>query len=252
MPLYKNLVTKAKSALTAEEQRLVSKQEEKAQMQGYDEKMRALDADLAITELFNELSWDLDRVLKVYNEKNGQMACPLSAANDWKTFLKSGLGLRAKHIGEVTQEQVEQNKSYQRFIKKLEDHGLEAEITNISGSNGKELLKSKIYTGVATPLTIGCLTSGIPPLMALGLVFGAASARGIFGVYAAGAELNLRIKEKQPLLFLEDMRTQAEKDAYEQSQMGDLLQQINEKYGDSKVAVSVTGKSTAPARTPIQ
>jgi hypothetical protein len=183
------------------------------------EEKRLRKVDNMLSAIFNRLNTDLDESVLALEKFDGHLSQWVGGANTAHGLLKNGFGLAAKNIGELTPEQIENNKAYQTYKQTMSAEGYDVEITHTEAS--RNLSANKFGTTISTSLGATCLMSGFPPIQAIGgVVFGAAAIYNIASSNWRAAHFGLKLKEKQPIALLEYKPVQ--------SDVANLLAQIDE------------------------
>lgn len=160
--------------------------------------------DQILTPMFNKLCNDLDITVEALKTRKGKIDRNVGGANTFSQFLKQGLGLTATIANEFSSEDLERNKSFQRYKKVLEEQGYELDISKVKAAETTEIIRRKIQTVYRPALAVASVFLPVPFLNGvLCTYFSAKSLSALAMSNEASANFELKIKEKQPMLLLE-------------------------------------------------
>lgn len=201
------------------------------------EAKRLATLDKCLTQVFNELSSNLDIAVKAIVNNNGIITRRIGGANSAWEFVKKGGAFGVKDIGEPTVEAIENNKAYKHYVQVMDEQGYDVEIiqTRKAGNLGNE----KACVGITTTFGTALLFTPVPIFQITGgiLLIGAQTA-GNASTNDQSASITLQLKEKQPVPLLEHKPIENE--------MSDLLSQINAQQDGEKVAVKIKQPTQQP------
>ncbi len=201
------------------------------------EAKRIATLDKCLTNVFNELSRNLDIAVDAIANNNGVVTRYIGGANSAWEFVKNGAALGVKDVGEPTVDDIKKNKAYNNYVRVMDDQGYDVEIIqtkkagNIDNERASVAITSTFGTALLfTPIPVVQIAGGI---MLLG-----AQTIGNINANANSATVSLKLKEKQPVPLLEHKPVENE--------MSDLLSQINAQQDGEKVTVKIKQPTQQP------
>lgn len=172
---------------------------------------RQQQVDRYLTATFNRLSADEDITYEAIVKNKGTLSQSLGF-NNFKEYFRTAGGLLNSYSGEIKEEDFERNTAFQNYKSALTAQGYDVEIEKTKKGDpfGKGFIQT--FCGVGSiGLTTGALTiSGgtiLLPLTILPLFQASLYSRQF------NANFSLKITEKEPILALEDKRSEQEKAA---------------------------------------
>lgn len=133
---------KTKQAQKAEEQRIKAEKKEI--------KRKAI-IDKKLTKIFNRLNND-DLIFKALEKDEGLVKQRIGGFNTVGEYLKSGFGLATRNHGRITQDDLENNKAYQKYVERLDQEGFEIEFIEHDNSSGMWSLDA-LYKALGVNMT---------------------------------------------------------------------------------------------------
>ena len=201
------------------------------------EEKRLATLDKCLTQVFNELSSNLDIAVKAIANNNGIITRKVGGSDSAWEFIKKGAAFGVKHVGELTFEDIEKNAAYQNYTQVMDTQGYDVEI--ISTNRAGNINGEKISVGILSTMGAAFLFTPLPPVQMVGgsMLF-LAHTVGNSSTNSKSATISLHLKEKQPVPLLEHKPVENE--------MSDLLSQINAQQDGKKVAVKIKQPKQQP------
>lgn len=220
------------------------KREAKAKAKAAAKEAKALKiADNAITDVFNMLAQDLDLSVNALVKNDGKMTLAIGGANKMSDYFTSIGGLRFKNIEKLTPDMVTNNKAFQAYQKLMDEQDYDVNLLSTKAAH--QLNDGKAVTGVATALGAAMLWTPLPPIQLAGglMLLGATPSCTNALNRQNCAQIELQIKEKQPIPLLEYIPAEGD--------MSNLLSELNDAQAKEKVGLKTAAKDKKSVQQPI-